>query len=1149
LARILLLQESISRVMYLRLGRRCLGTAWAVAVAFAPPVSANTFAVSSTSDSGTGSLRAAIAGAANGDTINFNLSYPATITLNSTISFATSLTIRGPGASSLTISASTSPQAFSINGASVTISGITMGGRGGCCDGAISNFGTLTLSASVISGSPGSNSAGIANFGTLVLNGSTVSGFSGGGISNSSGRVILINSTVSGNVSTGGNGGGNGGGIDNFSGSLTVTNSTISGNSADYGGGIYNDSGTVTVTNGTIAGNAAVWAGGGIDNVSGTLTLIHTTVSGNSALGNGGGISSSGALKLKNTILAGNGPTGNCYAFPAVSSGHNLSDDNSCALNGPGDLNDTPAGLDPEGLNYNGGPTRTIALLPTSPAVDAVPVIPTNYCTEMDGATPVTVDQRGSVRPQGPACDIGAVELVTYPQTVSTVPAGLSIAVDGGTYTAPQTFNWAPGTAHAIATYPFQTSGGSTFQFINWSDAGALAHTVLTSAGAGSFTASFAPPVTVQTVRGDIPFAVDGVTYTSVQTFAWVPGTRHTLAASLQWLVDRTNYGFVNWSDGAVTPGQTITAPMSAGAYIATYTALTYVTVTTVPPGLSFTADGASYVSPQVFYWWPSSTHGLGTFARQSLAASSYTFSGWSDGLPLVQQVVVPASAAAYTATFVALNPSAVVSLSGPATPLAAGQAATFSVQVVSSTQFGTPTGTVQFGDAATKLGTVTLAQGQAAFTTTFVAAGAHLITASYSGDSSFTAGLANLTQTVNPIPATVSLTPSASATVFGQAIALTAQVGPQQSFAVPGGQVQVLEGTKVLATAVLSSGAASFQISTLGVGQHILTAQYTGDATWSATASGPLVQTVNQAATSITLTASPSADAALSAAVGVSIPGAGTPAGSVQFVDAATGAVLATAKLGTTAVGANLGAVAGHTVQAAYSGDTNFSASTSAALMVPAVANAASGASVVFAPDELASLFGTNLASGTFQSGGVVSTLGGRSVAVTDSAGVGRSAGLYLVSPQQVNFQIPPAAAPGAAVVALNGADGVAPVQITVGSIAPGLFSSALQIVRVHPDGSQAVQNITGPIVMGSDTLYLVLYGTGIRNHSSLANVRCVIGQQSFPVLYAGAQAQTPGLDQINVLLLPSLQGAGTVTATVVVDGLASNSATLRFQ
>jgi hypothetical protein len=108
---------------------------------------------------------------------------------------------------------------------------------------------------------------------------------------------------------------------------------------------------------------------------------------------------------MKNTIVANN-PSGNCLGT-VISHGHNLSDDASCSFSGPGDLNNTPAGLDPLGLKDNGGPTQTIALLPTSPAVDAIPL---SFCTAVDG-TRIATDQRGIPRPQGLACDMGAYEL------------------------------------------------------------------------------------------------------------------------------------------------------------------------------------------------------------------------------------------------------------------------------------------------------------------------------------------------------------------------------------------------------------------------------------------------------------------------------------------------------------------------------------------------------------------------------------------------------------------------------------------------------------------------------------------------------------------------------------------------------------------
>jgi hypothetical protein len=102
-----------------------------------------------------------------------------------------------------------------------------------------------------------------------------------------------------------------------------------------------------------------------------------------------------------------NSMSGNCSGGVAGGSA-NLSDDATCAdlFTQTGDLNSTPAGLDPAGLKNNGGLTETIALLATSPAVNA---IPTSSCTDLDGL-PTTKDQRGVPRPQGPACDIGAYE-------------------------------------------------------------------------------------------------------------------------------------------------------------------------------------------------------------------------------------------------------------------------------------------------------------------------------------------------------------------------------------------------------------------------------------------------------------------------------------------------------------------------------------------------------------------------------------------------------------------------------------------------------------------------------------------------------------------------------------------------------------------
>lgn len=174
--------------------------------------------------------------------------------------------------------------------------------------------------------------------------------------------------------------------VEVLTGPLWVERSTVTGSD---GFGLVGGPGPVEVVNATVAGNA----GGGV--TGDVVALLHATVVANGGAGNVAG----GVLVATASILALSDP--NCSDLARTDSrGFNWSDDDSCGLDGPTDVQggDDP-GLLP--LAANGGTVPTRLPVGTSPLVDAVDV-----CFDS-----VPVDQRGVDRPQRDACDIGAVEL------------------------------------------------------------------------------------------------------------------------------------------------------------------------------------------------------------------------------------------------------------------------------------------------------------------------------------------------------------------------------------------------------------------------------------------------------------------------------------------------------------------------------------------------------------------------------------------------------------------------------------------------------------------------------------------------------------------------------------------------------------------
>lgn len=326
-----------------------------------------------------------------------------------------------------------------------TFSDNTAGNYGGAIYDQSGNLGPTSITASTFSGNISSNDLGGALYlgqaGTATLARDRFSGNSALPPSGSGGAVIteVASVTISHSVFTS-NTAGYGGAIDDeidAGYTLTLRDNSFSGNSAQYGGGLdyrfegalfasgntFSDNSapsgdggaiyqgasgpTATLTNNTLDGNSAS-SGGGLYNAINavTLKLVNNTIARNRAsTGQGGGIADPGFVgpgsTYSNNIVADN-TGGDCTSANPLSGaqdpGNNLDSDKSCFGQNAGDKTGVNPKLGP--LANNGGPTKTDALLPGSPAINAA-----------NDATCPPRDQRGVKRPQGPRCDIGSFEV------------------------------------------------------------------------------------------------------------------------------------------------------------------------------------------------------------------------------------------------------------------------------------------------------------------------------------------------------------------------------------------------------------------------------------------------------------------------------------------------------------------------------------------------------------------------------------------------------------------------------------------------------------------------------------------------------------------------------------------------------------------
>ena len=861
-------------------------------------VSIPTLVVTSTADSGTGSLRAALAAAATSGSANITFdptvfATPQTITVASTLTLPSNTTIVG---------------ATSGSGASLKNLVKVSGG------GASSDFPVFTVNGGV---------TGAAMTNLIIANGHINS--QGGGILNS-GQLTITSCTLTNNYAGGyATGGGNGGGaiFATGGGSLSIVRSTFTGNTSAPGGAIGADSGQVTITDSTFYGNTAIdgRAGGAIFVNSANVSVSSSTFSGNSAAG-GGGIFNYGTLTVSNSILAGN-PGGDCGAGGS----------SSCPANGTNGNVVGVAGISLAPLGSYGGPTQTMLPLPGSPAICAInPSAATG--TDQRGESRTTTYSSATCQDAGAAQTNYAMSFTTNPATSesSGVPfaaavtltesgspftgAGVSIPV---TLSGGATLTGSPvsaSTSAGIANYSLTVSNLTSVSGLQLDADLTLDDPIAISATSNSFSlnpvsapvisASFSPSTIVSGSNSTLTISVTNPNSTSLSNVVFnntvPPGTTLVTQTGGNCSTAATGGGTIslnpptfsststslgagascnvtlevrgNTVGTAIDTTSSVTATGSPAGVPATATLTINAAVTQLgfrdSPQATVTAGGNAGGSIQVAEenagasivttaadsitltvtgpgsyaktYTATAASGIATFdlsAAALTAVGTYTYTASINTSPSVtnaQASETVSAAVAATETAVSGTPQVTMIGSPFASPL----------KVKVTDQYGNAVAgaTVVFAAPATGAGAsfstpaVTAADGTTTVTATangIASTSPYSVTAAVAGVG--TSATFSLTNAQHPTSLVVSS--SSASLVYGQPVIISASITPANvAGSSPTGSVSFYDGTAALtpASTVAAAGAA-YTVSAPAVGSHSYAALYGGDANFSASA------------------------------------------------------------------------------------------------------------------------------------------------------------------------------------------------------------------------------------------------------------------------------------------------------------------------